>query len=446
MEILSPFLAWQVSRKSLRPIQLYVKLFLTSTLVVFLVVACRSDETSAEITPTETAVPVVVSTILAPTSTASTPYVTPTVSSTVIVTATANPPATPVETASPTPTAMPTVALPDLSLADVNLGICRLSGDLLVGGERRRGTAAAPTPTPKPPDSSRDTELVSQEAGAYRKEINGVLVGLGDYSEAMQFGWAHSSTTERQAAQLHVFGNRLAQMCAAASMVPVPPEVLGEAIRLGESLRISHAWTVLAVDELNCCGTAKTEFMDVGYTSTSIELVSATIALDLALAKYAGSSESYPARILESERFGLQMDIDETAVLLRNSVDLAVGFPNGQKFLDPASLGPGIWTIGSGFRIRRIRNGVELTVEEAIFEYEGLIGRFGEPSPTGNNVLSMLDAVQFAASALEHGWIASITVFVRDGFTYLIESMCHPDFEEQCERVTRSIDSIRAIE
>jgi hypothetical protein len=269
-----------------------------------------------------------------------------------------------------------------------------------------------------------------------------VLDLLDEYSMAMHAGWPHADATEQQAAQLHVFGNRLGQLCAAASLISVPPEILGQAVGLGESLRISHAWTMLALEELNCCGSAQTEYFDIGYNSTSFESVRAAAALELALKEYSGSSGGSSERVVEIERFGLQLTIDDAAIIVRNSVDVAVVFAESQEILYPSSLGPEPWRFGTGIRIKRLRNSSELSVEQAVVEYEGLLTRFGDVERASEIVLKVVDEIQFETAVLEHGWVGSTIVFVRDGFTYFVESMCRPEFADQCESVERSIKSI----
>jgi hypothetical protein len=199
---------------------------------------------------------------------------------------------------------------------------------------------------------------------------------------------------------------------------------------------------MLALEELNCCGSAQTEFFDIGYNSTSFESVRASVAVERALKEYSGSTGGSSDRVVEIERFGLQMPIDNAAIVVRNSVDVAVVFAEKLEFLDPSSMGPDPWTFGTGIRIRRLRNSSEISVEQAVVDYEGLLTRYGEVERANEIVLTWTDEIQFVTDVLEHGWVGSTIVFVLDGFTYFVESMCRPEFSDQCGSVERSIKSI----
>jgi len=331
-------------------------------------------------------------------------------------------------------------------LTDARIEECRISEELSSGGVSGRGTAPAPTPTPIPEVSSRNPDTVAQEMRVFGDEINPVIASLSGYSKAFQYGWQFANKTGKQAAQLNVFGNRLAQLCSAVSQNHVPPEVIGETVGFGESIRISHAWTVLALAELNCCGSAQTSFLDVGFEATSLEISNATLVLNSAVNEYLGSSSGSPDRVVESERFDLQLRIAKDAIVVRNSIDIAVVFPEINEILDPISLGPDSWMFGTGIRIRRLRNSSELTIEQAVVEYEGFVHRFGEPVRSFEVDFQMPNEIQFDFPVLENGWNASTIVWVNNGFTYFAEYLCLPGGIDSCEHVQRSIESIRVAQ
>lgn len=334
--------------------------------------------------------------------------------------------------------------LPELSLSVASIDECRLSGDLKPGGVSRQGTAPAPTPTPTRVASGdpRDPAIVGDEMRAFGAEFNPIISSLTGFREALQTAWPQAESTDQQAAQLHVFGNRLAQLCSAASETNVPPEIRSEAIGFGESLRISNAWTILALEELNCCGTAQTDFFDVGYDSTSLESVRTSDALVVALRQYMRPVSGVPERVVTLDRFGLDMTVTESAVVVRNSIDVVVVFPEPREILDPAYLGPDPWTFGTAVRIRRLRNSSDLSVDQALVEYAGLINRFGEPQQSGELEVSSFDNTQLSFPGLDYGWTETTVAFVLDGFTYVVETMCHPELLEQCEFAERTVESL----
>ena len=343
----------------------------------------------------------------------------------------------------PTATPTPTLDLPAMSLDAVNIRSCRISGDLGNSGAPRHGTAAAPTPTPVPTDGSRDLDVVREEMTEYRLELHPIAVVLSDLDDVFQDAWPHAGTIEMQASQLHVFGNRLAQLCSAASQPTVPPEAIGAAVGLGEAIRAMHAWTLFAVDELVCCGDSHTSFVDAGLTANSAAIERAHSSLDELFDGYQSTGNDDSPRVVTNERLGLSMTIAPEAILVRNTIDILVTFVEPSEFLDPASLGPQNWTDGTAIRIRRLRNRSELTVDQAIHEYEGFLTQYGDV--TRSNVLNIpqLGEIQLMYSQLDDSWYGSVMVFVSGGFTYLVESMCSPFDPIICDSIDDSVESIR---
>lgn len=338
------------------------------------------------------------------------------------------------------------ILLAELAIDRVQIVPCRISGDLAKNGFSGQGTAPAPTITPVPTDGSRQRDLIEKELSEFRVEVAPVVAALSNFDSAFQNGWPHADTAEKQAAQLHIFGNRLAQLCLAMSQLKIPPEVLGEAVGLGESIRARQAWTGVAVDELLCCGDAHTEFMDVGLVNTVAAIVESISSLSKLLDEYLVSGEVDSARSIDNGRFGLTMAIGNDAVVVRNSVDMLVMFAVDSEILDPGSLGIENWDDGTAIRIRRLRNGSEISVSEAIAEYESLIARFGAPSRDDDRDVPELNGIRISYPPLAGSWTGSVTVFVKDGFTYFVESMCRQSELGLCESVRASAESLRLME
>ena len=351
-----------------------------------------------------------------------------------------------VKTQTPTrPTRSPelVIVLPELAPDRVEISQCRISGDLAKSGVSRQGTAPAPTVTPVPTDRSRPRELVEKELAEFRVEAVPAVVALSKFNSAFQNVWPHADTAEKQAAQLHIFGNRLAQLCSATSQLEIPPEVFSEAVGLGDSIRARHAWTGAAFDELFCCGDAHTDFLDVGLALTNAAIIVSTSNLTKLLDDLSINGQVDSERSISSERFGLTMVIGNDAVVVRNTVDMLVMFTEEPEIPDSGSLGPGTWYDGTAIRIRRLRNGFELSASLAITEYESLIARIGELNRDRDLDVAELNGIRLSYVSLADSWNGSVTVFVKDGFTYFVESLCRQSEPDVCESVRVSVESIR---
>ena len=343
----------------------------------------------------------------------------------------------------PTPT--PVVILPELALDLAEINQCRISGDLAKSGFSGQGTAPAPTVTPVPKDRSRDVDLVAEELAAFRVEVDPIATALNKFNGAFHDAWSYADTAEKQAAQLHVFGNRLAQLCLAASQLKFPPEAIGETIGLGESIRARHAWIGVAFDELQLNGDARTEFMDIGLALTNSAIVKSTSGLNDLLAQYLTGSKIDSNRTVINERFGLKMTIGPDDVIARNTVDLLVTFNTDFEILEPSSLGPESWREGAAIRIRRLRNGSEMSVSQAIEMYGSLLARIGEVNRDLDRDVPGLNGIQLSYRSLADSWGGSVIVFVRDDFTYFVESLCPRSEPGLCETVEASVNSIQLL-
>lgn len=424
------------------PLKLSSYLILGLALILLAVAACSSDDDPEPETPTVAASRVSASATVEFIPTAVIPVHTvisaPT-STTVVVSPTTPKP----EPTVVIPTATPSIVLANYLLVDVELGVCRLTGDLHRAGESRQGTAPAPTSIPASETPVRDPEIVEQELRQFAYGVGPVMNSLVDFSEAMQASWPHAETIEQQAGVLQVFGNRLGQLCSAASLLTIPLEILDETSALAESVRISHAWVSLALDGLVCCGSAQSDYYTHGLSLTSNEIRRASAVLVSKLDSYIESPVEPIDRTLGLDTLGFEMEISHDAVVVRNSIDVVISFPTHEEILDPASLGPKSWGYGTGIRIRRIRNSGNLTPEELVGEYGAMIHRYGPGFRVSDITMPMFEEIQFSTLPLENGWVAMIVIFVEDGFAYLVESMCHPNLRGQCDSVKRPIETLR---
>jgi len=296
-----------------------------------------------------------------------------------------------------------------------------------------------------PNAGSRDPDVVVKELTAFRVEANPVAAALSKINSAFQILWPLADSVEKQAAQLHIFGNRLAQLCSATSHLKIPQEVFGQTVALGDSVRARHAWTGVALDELLCCGDARTQFMDVGLVLTDEAIEDSITNLAKRLDEHLLSGGDDSRRRLTSERFGLALTIDRDAVVVRNTTDVVVMFVDETENIESDSVGPGAWVDGPAIRIRRLRNGSELSVAQAITENEGLITRIGALNLGSVEDVPELSGVRYSYLPLEDRWIGGITIFVIDGFTYFVESLCRSDDPYVCELVQTTVDSIELL-
>ena len=417
---------------------------LAVTLVLLASVACSSGDEqpsvllSSTVEPVKSVKPATTSTI-APIESATAVHPTVEISGTHEAT---------VESPTQHPTSESAGQLSGMAVSDVDIAKCRIGGEIAktITGTSEQGTAPAPTPTPLPADGSRDISLIRSELSNLYPKLDPILISLNRHNVAFKSFWAETGTVDEQAGQLHTFGNLLSQLCSAISLVDVPYEVTGELVGVAEALRVRHAWMNVALEELLCCESAHTEFLDVGRRATGKLVESSAENVRAAIDGYLNQPIVSTDRLVENSRFQMSILTATDAVVVRNGLDILISIPDEADVLDPASLGAGRWLFGSALHIKRLRNNLPVTVEEAAESYAGIINRDGGAVPADSLDVQGVDTISYKLSVLGEDWDESISIFVSNGFTYFIEIKCRNDIADQCESVVRTAKSIKLAE
>ena len=344
------------------------------------------------------------------------------------------------------PTSTPEPALPELPVFPADLAAvssCRLAGDVRQVGSA--GTAVAPTPTPLPAASDKAPSTITGELTDYQLQVQPIISSLSYLNEVFQVSWTRADSPDQQAAQLLVLGNRLSQMCSAMSELYIPHEALSVSIVLADSIRARHSWVSIALDEIQCCGTARTEFMNVGFDSTYEALKDSLAGVSGLIADVTDPTGGSPRTVKSEDRLSLTLSVTADGIIVRNGLDLLVIYVEEDELLLPQSLGQTPWRDGYGLKIKRIRNSSDLTVEDSIEEYSFLLALHGEYIKDADTDISGLDAVRIRYIGLESGWSGWVILFVRDGYTYFVELMCEEHNSEVCNSLQDTVSSIRVV-
>lgn len=341
------------------------------------------------------------------------------------------------------PTPVPNVVLPKYVNEGLGIEGCQITGDLGKSGYSNQGTAPAPSPAPAASMGERDPVVVQRELSAYRLEMDPIAAELVIYNDLFSAVWELARTEDTQAAQLFTFGNRLAQLCNAISQISIPLEIFPETAGIGEAIRTRYSWVTLAIEELQCCSTAHSEFLKVGFISTDKLVNESTSTLAAVLESFAVLEDVVSDRPLENEILLVDLTIPNEAIVVRNSISIVIGFGIDAEVLDPVSLGPDSWIAGNAVQIRRIRNRDGLTVAEVAESNQSLLTRYGEVVAVDGPYIAGVDELNFRLVGLDSGWGGSVTIYVHAGFIYIVESMCNADLVGECDSVDKTIASLK---
>ena len=359
------------------------------------------------------------------------------------------PSATPRATPTIAPQLVPTLTmseqLPVFATENVEIGSCTLTGSLDTGGSVK-GTAPAPTPTAIPTRDDRNSDAVLTDVIEFSQSTLPIMNSIEEYQSAFQRNWTFANTSDRQAAQLQVLGSRISQLCSSFNIIPIPPEIFTASFNLADSLRATHAWVLVALDKLACCGDAHNTSIAMGYKSTFEHLTHVNNDMRIQLFRIIKDTDISSTRTAVNEIFRTSIQINQDAILIQNSVFLLTGWLDVSDVLDPNSLGPEYWGHGEALSIKRIRNRSDLNVHNAVVQYEVLFDKYGSFSDSREVLISGQSAIELKYNLVEEIWQPSVIVFVFDGFTYFIESFCRPEQIENCEAIQAAINSISVAE
>jgi hypothetical protein len=252
--------------------------------------------------------------------------------------------------------------------------------------------------------------------------------------------WFGAENTQGQAAAIAMESRRLSHLCSAFSITPqtgIDVALTSEfASILGARLdMLSSAAELLRTTEVN--------FSDVDAerqrTTSDIHSISPSLdafAADSNVAESAGA-EDYT---ISNPLLELSVNVAGGGVTVRNGIDVFVtADPDLQRY-SVSGHGPDAWRLGTALRIRRFRNDIDRTLEEATLALESLLVRFGNRS--SEQVGSIIGGEQAArlTYVIDDGfWFTLVGVTVVSDATYLFELGCPVEFTGECEDAFKDV-------
>ncbi len=321
------------------------------------------------------------------------------------------------------------LAVPEMDVQAVNIRLCAISSS--VGGSVF-GTAPAPTVVPLPSDG-RGSELIKRDGQQFLAELTSTLRATIGLNELFVEHWDGALTVRQQAAILHTFGNRLALLCGAANNVTPSLEFSGAYSQFTDSLRTRHAWVVLAVEELQCCGNATGSKFQIGNTLTSQFIVDASLEIGSVRDELGLTKASEANLHVVNSLLGISLELSDEVIAVRNSIDVLVLSETEMNGLAPESLGPSSWGHGEAFRIRRFRNRDSMTAAEALEFHQQIVASYGTIGSVSSVSYVIGDAVETSFISDEIEWSMLVRLFIVGEFSYVVELGCRDINSESCE-------------
>jgi hypothetical protein len=342
--------------------------------------------------------------------------------------ATADPTSIPVDTSSvePSPgreTPVPTeTAIPPAETIDP--AVFRVKTCLLSTHESGFGTAPAPTATAIPEIRDVDNELLD----AFSFDALTISEHLVRWSGEFHNAWGQLDTLGEQATALIVFQTRISTLCAAASKLSPPSSFGAIGFGLVDAIRTRNNWVLLAIENLKCCGTAKSYELTFGQNQTHAYVVSSSRQLDSALV-------GKPRVDRNSVYKDLQLSLSHPAkwLVTRSASSIQLLAPSDFHESGQVGLGPDDWRLGTSMKISRFGKRTGESAEEIFDRFKAV------PSSRGI-VQSIVDETVFDQPgrnwqiAAEGDWKVEISIVVTTNYFFLIERGCPTSHLDACTK------------
>jgi hypothetical protein len=406
------------------------------TLLVIITMSCRSNDDSlatespepnhtveVSVTPNPTVLP---SPVVEPTST----VVDEVTATELAITAGPSDPTATILVIEPDERVKPPSGVDELPLSDLEYSTCKSTRSNGQGG-----TAPAPTPT-REPKTDDSVPSSTQTVVEYVTVVRSITADLGDWRNAFNSAWQYDLSPSQQAAALTELERRSSNLCEAMGLISPPHEFVGIHSLAAETVRVQHAWSVIAIQELLDTGSAQLNTLDEGHESTRLLIGNLKDAQSGEFAEV----DSAPV-LVEFPVTGIRFELPVGWYVRGTQRNPIIVLPFEMQSRESGGFGPADWDNGVSVRIRRFRNSGPTTSAQAVERFSGLFNLLGEPVSESNGALLGVDAVYTAVESTEGRWDFTVITAVVADDTFVIDYGCPQNNPEWCVAVQDVVES-----
>jgi hypothetical protein len=328
----------------------------------------------------------------------------------------------------------PPSGLNELSVFDLEYSTCAS-----VKSNRQGGTAPAPTPTREPEIDDR-VPSSTQRIAEYVTIVRSITEDLDDWSASFDRSWQYELGSSQQAAVLTVLERRTSDLCEAIGLITPPHEFVGFHDLVVETVRVRHAWSVIAIEELLESGSAQFDALDEGQGSTRSFVEDLVEVLDDEFAEI----KSAPVP-MELPVFGVQFELPIGWYVRGTERNPIIVMPFEFQSHEQTGFGPNKWDKGVSVRARKFLNAGTITSEEAAAKFSGLVSSLGELSQTYTANFLGVDAHVSIVSENESSWNFEIIVAVVGNNSVIIDFGCPQEMPGSCTAAWGVIETFTVL-
>jgi hypothetical protein len=316
---------------------------------------------------------------------------------------------------------------------NVQLPVCRAEFNQPLA---ELGTAPYPTPTPVSAGGDRPQTQVLAELTDYYRAAWPVASLARSWTADIGGRYAGAASSQEMGIELDAFGVRLAQVCAAAALLPDVPEAFAATRAFREALLSSHAWAVRVSDALRCCGASEARKLEGGRLMAAEAIAAASNSINAVAAEY-GVSAGPPgfSRVVSSEVLGVSVRLPYDWPVLDDSAQVVALAPGQWQVTTAGGSGPKYWALGTALRIRRLRNPPGWDLNSALPRADTVLSPFGAAKETRPARIAGLQAIEQTRVDETANWRTKVVITVSGEFTFLIESGCPTHMAQECDRL-----------
>lgn len=251
--------------------------------------------------------------------------------------------------------------------------------------------------------------------------------------------WFNAASEQARAGSIAFEGRRLSHICLALSIIP--RTTVGGPLfsQLASALEARRDALFDAAELLRTSGGNYNDH-EVERERTTSDIMAFGPALDAFAAENSvADSAGNQGYSIVNPLLELTLDVAPGWVTIRNGIDVFITAPSSAQRYSVSGLGPDAWKLGTALRIRRFRNEVGRTLEEAIAVMDSLLVRFGSRVHEVESTVGGERGVRLTYSDDGGRWQTLVGATIITDATYLFELGCPVEFVGECESALDAI-------
>ena len=322
-----------------------------------------------------------------------------------------------------------------ISLDRVDPELLRISRCVAAGVSGGRGTAPAPTPTPGPGIQTGTSEADFARLLDYVPRAVEVGAQLLRWNSEFERRLELSGEIESEAGAIEELALRISLLCDFVAELDPPAQIRSLHDQLVDAILIRHAWISLAIENIKCCGTVKTDFFKEGMIDT------ATYAEQVVGQFDDQTSRTKDMVTVAIELLGAKTNSEPNWLASSNSSSYFLAGPSSIQASGIQGLGPKQWSRGTGILVRKFHVGRNLSLEQAKEMFSTLPDSRGEVLTSDAGVLGGNRVHRWELITIDD-WNSKLFLFPLEADVVIIETGCPTGISDACSDLDSVISSI----